>query len=71
MTSFQAFAVFENRIIFLIKLKEALGIASLEFSFPLLLFSVTDLNERLDVFFSVSHICVTAIVPVFREKFAR
>lgn len=54
MTSFQAFAVFENRIIF-----------------PLLSFSVTDLNERLDVFFSVSHICVTAIVPVFREKFAR
>ena len=53
-------------------IKEALGIASLEFSFSLLSFSVTDLNERLDVFFSVSHICVTAIiVPVFREKFAR
>ena len=52
-------------------IKEALGITSLEFSFPLLSFSVTDLNERLDVFFfSVSHICVTAIVPVFREKFA-
>ena len=32
-------------------IKEALGIASLEFSFPLLSFSVTDLNERLDVFF--------------------
>ena len=32
-------------------IKEALGITSLEFSIPLLLFSVTDLNERLDVFF--------------------
>lgn len=32
-------------------IKEALGITSLEFSFPLLSFSVTDLNERLDVFF--------------------
>lgn len=52
-------------------IKEALGITSLEFSIPLLLFSVTDLNERLDVFFSVKHICVTAIAPVFQGKFAR
>lgn len=52
-------------------IKEALGITSLEFSFPLLSFSGTDLNERLDVFFSVSHICVTAVVPVFQGKFAR
>lgn len=49
-------------------IKEALGITSLEFSFPLLSFSGTDLNERLDVFFSVSHICVTAIVPFSREN---
>lgn len=37
-------------------IKEALGITSLEFSIPLLLFSVTDLNERLDVFFCLAYL---------------
>ena len=49
-------------------IKEALGITSLEFSIPLLLFSVTDLNERLHVFFLFSIFALRQLLLFSREN---
>lgn len=49
-------------------IKEALRITSLEFSIPLLLFSVTDLNERLDVFFLIRIFALRQLLLFSREN---